>query len=132
MNSTLMFPWLKTNSLFTAVTIGLFKALCTSALGRHIHHNINSTSLGKIQPHCAASFTHVANAFCKQEFIYTSERTGQTWRERNCPGFETKARVFEPDHSRLRAKLYISHTRCQTMQVNTIVTWRCLFRCWVS
>ena len=56
-------------------------------------------------------FVHISTTVYIQVLIYTAEWTGATWRERNCPNFETAARGFEPEFSRLRVRC---SNRCVT------------------
>ena len=49
-------------------------------------------------------FVHKSTSVYSQVPIYTAECTVATWGERNCPSFETTARVIEPGISRLRVR----------------------------
>ena len=58
-------------------------------VGRPVHSDTNSASLGRIQPrcnHCADTIhSHISTAVCSHALIYTAKWTGAWWRERNCP-----------------------------------------------
>ena len=94
--------------------------------GRPVHSGTNSTSLVNIlatQAHAAimCEDTHISTIVYSQVLIYTTEWTGTSWREQQCPSFETVTRGFEPRLSRLRARHSTAELSCCTTHMKI---WR--------